>query len=84
MDRKVTWDIERQHLRGVFGSAGRHLLDSGEEEGRCDEGEGREEGRSNRLSSVSSCPAPSCVFCITSHSFSPDTQGQAQLTLHCK
>ena len=71
MDRKVMWDIKGQHLWGVIGSVGQHLLDHGEEEGREEEGEGGEEGRRNRLSSVPSCPAPSCVFCITSVSFSP-------------
>ena len=65
MDRKVTWDIEGQHLRGVIDPTGRHLLDDGEEEGGGEEGEGGKEGRRNRLSSVSSCPAPSCVFCVT-------------------
>ena len=84
MDRKVMWDIEGQHLKGVIGSVGRHLLDHREEEGREEEGEGGKEGRCNRLSSVPSCPAPSCVFCITSHSFSPDMEGQAQLTFCCK
>ena len=44
MDRKVTWDVEGQHLRGMIGSAGRHLLDRGEEEGEGEEGEGGKKG----------------------------------------
>ena len=44
MDRKVTWDIEGQHLRGVIGSTGRHLLDHGEEEGEGEEGEEERRG----------------------------------------
>ena len=76
MDRKVMWDVEGQHSGGVIGSAGRHLLDRGEEEGREEEGEGGKEGRRNRLSGVSSCPALTCAFCITSHHSHPTRRGR--------